>query len=300
MRAIACAWLITSLAIVNLSSLPSTWVCIVYLVVIVLVALCIRRSRAVIAGVLLALSTLAWAFWQLSIHQLQPEQVSTDMTVVVYVNSVPERHEGRQSFSAKVLSCESCEQLLHVKNIRLSWYGNSPVLRAGESWSLVVRLKPPASLRNTGGFDAVAWTLVKGLHATGYVRDADLAVRVSKDAGITQNAVRQGAIERLNDLAGGSPYLGLLQALSVGLKMHITDEQWDLLRNTGTAHLVAISGLHVGLVAAWALFLLRGLFLCLVRILQTSSGKELRWDPRAVGPGRQSAGSDCLCRIGRF
>lgn len=281
MRAMACAWLITSLAIVNLSRLPSTWVCIVYLVGIALFALCIRHSRAAITGVILGVLTLGWAFWHLSLHQLQAKQISVDMTVVVQVNSVPERYEGRQSFIARVLSCESCEHVLRVKTIRLSWYGDSPKIRAGESWRLVVRLKPPVSLRNKGGFDAVAWAVVKGLHATGYVRNSDLATRVVyEDAAVTHNVLRQGAIDRLDELAGDKPHLGLLQALTVGFKMHITDTQWDLLRNTGTAHLLAISGLHVGLVAAWALVMCRWIAVCLVRVVQAGNGKVLHLDTR--------------------
>ena len=50
-------------------------------------------------------------------------------------------------------------------------------------------------------------------------------------------------------------YGGLLNALSVGVRTGISDTQWQIFRNTGTAHLIAISGLHIGMVAGIAYFL---------------------------------------------
>jgi competence protein ComEC len=50
-------------------------------------------------------------------------------------------------------------------------------------------------------------------------------------------------------------YGGLLNALSVGVRTGIRDTQWQVFRNTGTAHLIAISGLHIGMVAGIAYFL---------------------------------------------
>ena len=44
---------------------------------------------------------------------------------------------------------------------------------------------------------------------------------------------------------------GLLQALAFGDKSRVRPEDRDLLRRTGTLHLLAISGLHVGLLAAF-------------------------------------------------
>ncbi|NEU34840.1 competence protein ComEC, partial [bacterium LRH843] len=53
----------------------------------------------------------------------------------------------------------------------------------------------------------------------------------------------------------------LLQALALGDQQGLSDKDWQVLRKTGTSHLVAVSGLHIGLVAAsgfwvgWSLWL---------------------------------------------
>lgn len=50
-----------------------------------------------------------------------------------------------------------------------------------------------------------------------------------------------------------------MQALTIGHKSNISTRQWQVLRNTGTSHLMAISGLHIGLVAGLVFFLVRKL-----------------------------------------
>ncbi len=285
MRFFACICLFAVLGIVNLSQLPSTWVCVVFLVLIVLLGLRFRQLRVVVAGVMVAISVTFFALYSLASHQLLSHQVSTDLDVTVLIDSIPERRGRRLAFLAKVVSCDSCSSPLNAERVRLSWYGHSPELLAGELWRLTVRLKPPGSLRNPGGFDAVAWSLVKGIHAKGYVRDGLTARRVSQDRQKTLSAIRQNVVLKLQQLStqlsttpstDSSEYLGLVQGLTVGFKSGITDQQWDLLRTTGTAHLLAISGLHVGLVAAWVLLAGKLLLLGVRRIaVLTSTARPL-------------------------
>jgi competence protein ComEC len=53
----------------------------------------------------------------------------------------------------------------------------------------------------------------------------------------------------------------LLTALALGERFGFDDRHWEVLRRTGTSHLMAISGLHIGLVAAFSFFLLRRIWL---------------------------------------
>lgn len=52
----------------------------------------------------------------------------------------------------------------------------------------------------------------------------------------------------------------LMAALSVGMTQKIPQETWSLLRQTGTIHLVSISGLHLTFVALWCFVMLRASF----------------------------------------
>ena len=238
--------------------------------------------------------TLAAALSQLIDMQLRPEHMSTRLDLSVRIISVPERSNRRTAFLAEVLSCESCENPFKPRIIKLSWYQRLADLNAGDRWQLSVRLKPPSTLRNPGGFDAVAWNLARGVHARGYVLDTETARLLPEDEYLSLSAARQSAARRLQRLSENDEILGLLQALTVGVKFNITDSQWDTLRNTGTAHLMAISGLHIGLVAAWALFLGR----CLGRLVNRFCWRMSCWSLFDTYP--QYSQCTGVCRFSRF
>jgi len=254
-RLLACTWLLTSLCIISLPRLPSSAFVVVFICLTLWLGLCFSQCRPIVAGLLLSVLTLAFALHQLMSLQLKPEHVSTRLDITVRIVGVPERSDRRIAFTADVLSCESCNHALNVRTVRLSWYNRYENLNAGETWQLSVKLKPPSSLRNPGSFDAVAWHLMQGVQARGYVLDTPATTLLPDDGFLSLSAVRQNAATRLQRLSRSDEVLGLQQALTVGVKSNITDSQWEILRNSGTAHLIAISGLHIGLVAGWALFL---------------------------------------------
>lgn len=131
--------------------------------------------------------------------------------------------------------------------IRLGWYGSPPPLVAGERWRLQVRLKQPNGLMNPGGFDYERWLFSQGIDAVGYVREPETARRLDSDWSL--NRVRDRIAQQIAAHLAGDAAQGVIVALAVGERRWISEAQWEALRITGTAHLVAISGLHVGLVA---------------------------------------------------
>src|SRR5690606_33362378 len=70
-------------------------------------------------------------------------------------------------------------------------------------------------------------------------------------------AMRHRLRDAIWEATGGGPNTGILVALAIGESRGIEERQWDLLTGTGTNHLVAISGLHITLVAGMAFFAVR-------------------------------------------
>ena len=126
--------------------------------------------------------------------------------------------------------------------IRLNWYGGPRPL-AGERWRLAVELRSPAGLANPLGQDREAWLLAQGIGATGSVKDGQ---RLAAASGLAtwRDGLRQYLHTR--DPAGQG---GLLAALVVGDASGITTAQWQLFQDTGTVHLMVISGQHIALIA---------------------------------------------------
>lgn len=142
------------------------------------------------------------------------------------------------------------------RRIRVSWYHKPPELRPGDCWRLRLKLRTPHGSLNPGGFDYEAWLWRKRIGATGYVRAAE---RCTADAAAPVARWRQTAAQRLSALLGAHSMTGPILALSLGERSAIDDAQWRVLRRTGTSHLVAISGLHVGLIAGVVFWGLRRL-----------------------------------------
>ena len=126
------------------------------------------------------------------------------------------------------------------KRIRVAWHGGPPV-RSGERWRLAVTLKRPSGVLNFHGFDHEAWLLAQRIGATGSVKDGE---RLAPARNAWRDAVRQRlmAVDAQGREAG-------LAALVLGDGSGLAAEDWRVLQDTGTVHLLVISGQHIGLLA---------------------------------------------------
>jgi competence protein ComEC len=88
--------------------------------------------------------------------------------------------------------------------------------------------------------------------------------------------VRETLRSKILSSLDNHPLRGIVLALAIGDRQQITPAQWDVLTRTGTNHLVAISGLHVGLVAGFAFFLMR-------RLWRLSARAVTRWPAKKAG-----------------
>jgi competence protein ComEC len=138
-----------------------------------------------------------------------------------------------------------------------------PALWAGQRWTLVTRLKRPHGNANFRGRDAEVALLARNIRATGYVSVPGAARRLPADAhgfALTIDRWRARLRERVLTALDGAPHREIFVALATGAQDVVSDADWTLLRATGTSHLVAISGLHIGFVAGLAALLSGGLW----------------------------------------
>jgi competence protein ComEC len=142
--------------------------------------------------------------------------------------------------------------------IRLAWYRDAPELLAGERWRLAVRLKPPHGFVNPGAFDYERWLFRQQVKATGYVRADDGALLLHRGAGrYWLDRWRQQVRARLAQGLPEGVASALVPALVIGDRSALTPANWGVFSATGTSHLIAISGLHVGLIAGVVFFAVR-------------------------------------------
>lgn len=145
------------------------------------------------------------------------------------------------------------------KKLALTWYNSAPPLSVGDIWRLSVRVKRPHGFMNPGTFDYEKWLFRHAIRGVGYVRQWEGNKRIG-NAGYYMQRMRQAVSKSLDSVLIKTQFSGVIKALAMGQRDGISAEQWRLLRRTGTNHLVAISGLHIGLIAGFGFFLGRKLW----------------------------------------
>lgn len=141
--------------------------------------------------------------------------------------------------------------------IRTSWYRSDAQLAAGQCWRFTLRLRAPRGSANPGGADYEAWLFRQRIGASASVRDAE-------PCGIAPGhrllRLRQATSTQIRAWLPGDPAEPLIAALAVADKTGLSQSDWNVFRATGTVHLMVIAGLHVGFVAGFVFWLLRGLW----------------------------------------
>ncbi len=181
--------------------------------------------------------------------KLAPELDGRTLWLQGRVVGLPDVRDGVVRFQLQQARSRRAEL---PQRLRLAWYGG-PELRGGDTWRLAVRLKRPRGLVNPQSFDYEAWLLAQRIGATGTVKSGQL---VSAASGLV--SWRDGLRQRLLAVdAHGRE--GALAALVLGDGSGLSVADWRVLQDTGTVHLLVISGQHVGLLAGLLYGLIAGL-----------------------------------------
>ncbi|MCP4408241.1 MAG: DNA internalization-related competence protein ComEC/Rec2 [Gammaproteobacteria bacterium] len=202
-----------------------------------------------------------WALLQAH-GQLYPELSQqwegNDLMVEGVIASIPQ-NRGRAVrflFDLDRVSHAGGRQDEFPRRIRLSWYGSTQILHLAQRWKFTVRLKRPRGFKNPGGFDYERWLFAQGIRATGYVRGGEGAVLLTdRVSSRPVDLLRRTLADHITQALGDESNRGVITALTIGDRSAMSPQQWRLLLSTGTNHLLAISGLHIGLVAGLIYFL---------------------------------------------
>ena len=162
--------------------------------------------------------------------------------------------------------------------IRVYWYkergraegkeSNVPKLHAGERWQLQLELRSPRGRVNFHGVDTERWYFVQGIGARANVQ-AGSNIRLAGPGWFGLQHWRELVLDKLSEEAGDNPAFRVVAALAIADRRGLLHHDRGVLSATGTGHLLAISGLHIGLAAALGFYLGRlGVLLLSVALKQ--------------------------------
>lgn len=173
-----------------------------------------------------------------------------DLNVTGYIASIPEIEPYGVRFAFVVTAAE----VKLPRRLELTWYGPATAIHAADRWRFTARLKRRHGFANPGGYDYEAQLFRDGVGATGYVRDADSNRSSGQVAGERVLKLRAALTDAIANAIPHAAMQGVVRGLAVGDQQAISSDAWQVFARTGTSHLMAISGFHIGMVAwvfAW-------------------------------------------------
>ncbi len=205
--------------------------------------------RLTILGILLGFLHITQFAMSHQAKKLPESQWQQPLSVTFTVLEKPKLDERSQRFLAEI-------QPLNIK-ANLSWYDLAKNIQRGQTWNATVKLKPIRGYANPGGRDYERYHMQEGVYARGYVVDKLPHQLISTHNTLPFYDQLREKIKTYLYNANINPNMQpLLLALATGERDGMNDNHWDVFKVTGTAHLMAISGLHVGLVLGVFYFLI--------------------------------------------
>jgi competence protein ComEC len=230
-----------------------------------------KKAAALTPIILFALlgyaSVQPWVSPNLSSNHIQHFSDETRWQVAGVVDTHPVEFKYLKRFvlCADTLSREEKSHQVTGK-IRVTVRGSSPAFAKGDRVVFRSRLRAIRNFNNPGGFNYQRYMAVKGIWRTAYTKGSRLQVvqqKISKDLPQQLYDARR-ALAALIERAGNGSSAAVLKALIIGDRAAISSNLRDRFNRAGVGHILAISGLHIGIVATVAFFFFQKL-LCFVK-----------------------------------
>jgi competence protein ComEC len=174
------------------------------------------------------------------------------------VAAVDRRPEGLRVVLDGVTAAAADEAIELPPTVRVRLAGSrglDPI--PGDRLAVPAVLLPPRGPVAPGAFDFRRRAFFEGLGAVGYaIGPAERLAPAQSWAAQSMARVRDRTTRRVNEAVGGAAG-AVAAALLTGDRAAIPDWVYEAMRDSGLAHLLAISGLHVGLVAGIVFFAVR-------------------------------------------
>ncbi|WP_299201823.1 DNA internalization-related competence protein ComEC/Rec2 [uncultured Amphritea sp.] len=203
--------------------------------------------RIQIAGLLFG-TVFASGWGYLNLSQRMPMYMSAqELNISGTVSRLPEYRPGMVRFNFEVDQYSPLMSGVDLQHLQLNWYNPEREIIPGQQWAFRVRLKPPRGLMNPGGSDYETQLFANRVNARGYLLTARLIDEAGAGSRYRIEYLRYRLGQWLTQLSLGPDADATIRALVLGDKQDLSDQQWQVLRQTGTVHLVVISGLHIAI-----------------------------------------------------
>ncbi len=216
---------------------------------------------------LIAVSALFWTGAGFTVAQLHTRMVHTPMVaseskVAMVTGRIVQmdKQEGRSGWIVVLdhLTIERWEPATTPRKIRLTIRKSDKPFVLGDTIRVLSKLHATSAPAMPGAFDFQRFYYFQGIGALGFSLKPPevLAKSIVDDPLFFLERLRSRIALQIADVVPERE-AGIATALMTGERAAISEEDWTALRNSGLAHIISISGLHVALVAAPVFFVIR-------------------------------------------
>jgi competence protein ComEC len=189
--------------------------------------------------------------------------------IIGIIDQKPLKDERRQKFSLRAETLGKKNQFFPVTGIiRVTVYGASPELARGDRISFRASIRSIRNFENPGRFDYQRYLAFKKIWASTYTLGNRVVILYKTNAPFFPSLMddARNNISVLIAKTKEGEHRGVLKALILGERYQISPSLREAFNRAGVGHLLAISGLHIGIVGS-AAFLLFSWLLARFRLL---------------------------------
>lgn len=139
--------------------------------------------------------------------------------------------------------------------IRVNIYKKTGRLCRGDRLTFTGKIRSFNNFKNPGGFDYIKYMAFKQIWGSTYTSYQKIDILPSAMNAEKQLAAARKKISTLINHASDNDANAILKALILGTRQQISKPLRDAFNRAGISHILAISGLHIGIVASFAFFL---------------------------------------------
>ncbi len=180
-------------------------------------------------------------------HHINDSAFKFDDKTHIYtgiVQDIPLQKKNSVQLSLKLRDKSNSKVILYIEDTWQTQYiepGNEIIFKS--------KLKPFKNLGNPDDFDYKRYMQIKGFSASGYVSLENWYLGNSTFSIYTfSQQLRKRILKFFDGLQLGSLQKSLLSAIIIGYKADLTEDIQNAFRVSGTAHVLAVSGMHVAII----------------------------------------------------
>ncbi|MEO1137051.1 MAG: ComEC/Rec2 family competence protein, partial [Pseudomonadota bacterium] len=245
----------------GLKAEPDWRLAVVAMIVSMVLAVRLTRMRKLFSALTLFAVGFVAADWRT--HTVEAPQLSRELGIVETIGRIISVEEGATQ-RRYVLAVEAIDGLdggdLPAR-VRITWRGDEFDAKPGDRVTVRAGLSPPPPPVAPGAFDFARQLYFKQIGGVGFAVTAPEVDQTAEKSTIQVAAasiesLRLSLAQRIVDAAPGEGG-AILAAIVTGKRGAISDRAEAALRDAGLAHLLAISGLHMGLATGLVFFTVR-------------------------------------------